>query len=90
MPQPYGPNVPARLHLRGPDGVARILDDGRQWRDSGFLEELRVFHGAVTADGPNPTSAAAARADTASLQAFVVQLAGQLGIELGGEAGGLA
>ena len=90
MPQPYGPNVPARLHLRGPDGVARILDDGRQWRDSGFLEELRVFHEAVTADGPNPTSAAAARADTASLQAFVVQLAGQLGIELGGEAGGLA
>ena len=90
MPQPYGPNVPARLTMRGPDGVGRVITDGRQWRDSGFLEELRVFHAAVTADGPNPTGAAAAKVDTASLQGFTAQLAHQLGIELGGEAGSLA
>ncbi len=90
MPQPYGPNVPARLHMRGPDGVGRVIEDGRQWRDSGFLEELRVFHAAITAGGPNPTGAAAAKADTASLQALTVQLAGQLGLQLGGEAGDLA
>ena len=90
MPQPYGPNVAARLCLRSPDGTERVLEDGRHWRDSGFLEELRVFHAAITAGGPNPTDAGAARADTASLQAFMQQLGGQLGIELGGEAGRLA
>ena len=90
MPQPYGPNVAARLCLRSPDGTERVLEDGRHWRDSGFLEELRVFHAAITAGGPNPPDAGAARADTASLQAFMQQLGGQLGIELGGEAGRLA
>lgn len=86
MPQPYGPNVPARLHLRGPDGAGRVIEDGRQHRDSGFLEELRVFHSAVTGDRQTPTGAETARADTASLQAFTAQLARQHGYELGGEA----
>ena len=90
MPQPYGPNVPARLHMRAPDGMDRIVEDGRQWRDSGFLEELRVFHAAVTSGGPNPTGAAAAKADTVSLQALVARLGLQLGLRLGGEAGDLA
>jgi hypothetical protein len=90
MPQPYGPNVPARLRLRSHDGTGRIVEDGRQWRDSGFMEELRVFHAAITAGEPNPTGAGTARDDTASLQALMRQLCGQLGIELGGEAAGLA
>lgn len=87
MPQPYGPNVPARMRVVGPDGAAREVDDGRHRRDSGFLEELHVFHAAVTAGGPNPTDAASAGADTRSLQALTGQLASQLGQRLGGEAG---
>ncbi len=86
MPQPYGPNVPARLHVRGSDDHAIVLDDGRQHRDSGFLEELRVFHAAVTEGASMPTGAEQAREDTASLQAFVSHIAARHGIELGGEA----
>jgi predicted dehydrogenase len=88
MPQPYGPNVPARLHVRGPDGHDVVLDDGRQHRDSGFLEELRVFHAAVTSGASMPTGAEEAREDTASLQAFVADVAARHGIEVGGEAAG--
>jgi predicted dehydrogenase len=86
MPQPYGPNVPARLHVRGSDGSGRVVEDGRQYRDSGFMEELRVFAAAVHGDKRTPTGADTARADTASLQAFAAQLARQQGFELGGEA----
>lgn len=90
MPQPYGPNVPARVRVMGPDGAEREAVDGCQRRDSGFLEELRVFHAAVASGGPNPTAASTAKADTRSLQALVAQLAVQLEIPLGGEAKGLA
>lgn len=62
------------------------MDDGRHRRDSGFLEELRVFHAAVTAGAAVPTGAAAAREDTASLQAFAASLAAGYGLRLGGEA----
>jgi predicted dehydrogenase len=86
LPQPYGPNVPARIRVRARDGREVELDDGRQWRDSGFLEELRVFHSAVTQGTPVPTGASEAMADTASLQALAVRVAAEHGIELGGEA----
>lgn len=86
MPQPYGPNVPARLQLRGPDGRLVELDGGRQRRDSGFLEELRVFHAAVTGGATVPTGAQEALADTASLQALTAAIAARHGIALGGEA----
>lgn len=89
MPQPYGPNVPARWRMRGPDGVERLMDDGRQWRDSGFLAELRVFHAAITGGGPNPTGADVAMADTASLQALTALLARGHGLHVRGEAGAL-
>ncbi len=85
MPQPYGPNVPARLWVRTADGEV-VVDDGRQRRDSGFLEELRVFHSAITRGSSVPTDAEAAREDTASLQALVAEVAGSHGIEVGGEA----
>ncbi len=90
MPQPYGPNVPARLEMRDPNGRSVQLDDGRQHRDSGFLEELRIFHAAVTRGAAVPTSAQEAMADTASLQALTAQLVASHGIELGGEAAALA
>lgn len=86
MPQPYGPNVAARLRLRGSDGRSVELEDGRHRRDSGFIEELRVFHAAVTDGAPVPTGAEEARADTASLQALTACVAAHHGIELGGEA----
>jgi predicted dehydrogenase len=86
MPQPYGPDVPARLSIREPDGRTVILDDGRHVRDSGFLEELRVFHAAVTTGAEVPTGAEEARADTASLQAMVARVAADFGIAVGGEA----
>ncbi len=35
MPQPYGPNVPARLWVRTADGEV-VVDDGRQRRDFGL------------------------------------------------------
>jgi predicted dehydrogenase len=87
MPQPYGPNVPATLNVRRSDGSAVQIDDGRHRRDSGFLEELQVFHTAVTSGGPNATDAATARDDTASLQQLTATLAAGYGIQLGGEAG---
>jgi predicted dehydrogenase len=86
MPQPYGPNVSARLHVRDPDGRWAELFDGRHRRDSGFLEELRAFHAAVTRGAPVATAAETARQDTASLQAFAVALAAGYGARLGGEA----
>lgn len=86
MPQPYGPNVAARLSLRGPDGRSVELEDGRHRRDSGFIEELRVFHAAVTEGAPVPTGAEEARADAASLQALTAAVAAQHGITLAGEA----
>ena len=89
MPQPYGPNIPARLRVRRPDGGLLEIDDGRHRRDSGFLEELRVFHAAVTAGAAVPTGAEAAREDTASLQAFAATLASGRGLRLGGEAAAL-
>lgn len=89
MPQPYGPNVAARLHVRGPDGHGVVVDDGRHRRDSGFLEELRVFHAAVTRGTPVPTGTDEARADTASLQGLAATLAKRRGIDLGGEAAGV-
>jgi len=85
MPQPYGPNVPARLVVHTADG-AHLADDGRGRRDSGFLEELRVFHTAVRQGSAVPTDAEAARADTASLQALAAAIATSHGIEVGGEA----
>ncbi len=90
MPQPYGPNVPARLSVRGPDGRDATLDDGRHRRDSGFLEELRVFHAAVTHGAPIPTGADEALTDTASLQALTAALAASHGLALGGEAAAAA
>lgn len=89
MPQPYGPNVSARLRIREPDGRAVVLEDGRQRRGSGFLEELRVFHAAVTRSGSTPTGVEEARADTASLQALVAGVAAGHGIAFGGEAAAL-
>jgi len=86
MPQPYGPNVAARLQVRSPEGPSIVVDDGRHHLDSGFLEELRVFHAAVTAGGSVPTGAREARADTASLQALTAYVAAEHGIEVGGEA----
>jgi predicted dehydrogenase len=88
MPQPYGPNVAARLRVRASDGRSVEVVDGRHTFDSGFLEELRVFHAAIVDQAPVPTGAEAARADTASLQAFVATLAAQHGATLGGEAAG--
>lgn len=85
MPQPYGPNVPARLAVRSADGV-ELTDDGHGRRDSGFLEELRVFHTAIRRGSAVPTDAEAARADTASLEALVAAIATSHGIEVGGEA----
>ena len=86
MPQPYGPDVAARLRVREPDSRTVVLDDGRHVRDSGFLEELRVFHAAVTEGASVPTGAEEARADTASLQAMAARVAADLGIAVGGEA----
>ena len=85
MPQPYGPNVPARLAVRTADG-AELTDDGNGQRDSGFLEELRVFHRAIREGSVVPTDAEAARADTASLEAMVTTIAASRGIQVGGEA----
>jgi predicted dehydrogenase len=86
MPQPYGPNVPARIHLRGPGGRLVELDDGRQNRDSGFLQELRAFHAAITGGVVVPSGAEEALADTASLQALTAAIAARDDIGLGGEA----
>ncbi|MFV2064005.1 MAG: Gfo/Idh/MocA family oxidoreductase [Chloroflexota bacterium] len=88
MPQPYGPDVAATLRVRSADGHGLEVVDGRHKRDSGFMEELRVFHEAVTDGGPVPTGAESARSDTASLQAFAVALAADHGLTLGGEASG--
>ena len=85
MPQPYGPNVPARLAVRSADGV-ELTHDGSGRHDSGFLEELRVFHQAVREGSAVPTDADAARSDTASLQALVATIAAAHGVGVGGEA----
>ena len=86
MPQPYGPNVAAALTVRSADGRSVVVNDGRHRRDLGFMQELRAFHAAVVEGGQTDTGAAAALADTASLQAFSGTLAAAYGLTLGGEA----
>jgi len=85
MPQPYGPNVPARLAVRSAEGV-ELTHDGSGRHDSGFLEELRIFHRAIREGSAVPTDADAARSDTASLQALVATIAAAHGVGVGGEA----
>jgi predicted dehydrogenase len=86
IPEPYGPNVEAKLRVDLPDGGDTTATVRRAVHDSGFLAELRAFHDSVTAGAPVRSDAEGARQDTACLQALAAAIARDQGMTVGGEA----
>ena len=73
FPSPYLRNAPTMLAIdRGePDTVASGRREEITSYESGFKEELRVFHSAVTEGGPVPTDGTDGARDIALCQAII-------------------